>query len=74
MASDNAAPFIAARDLLLRLTTDYDAAIGEFRWPVMQQSTRRSTIRPLAGGRFGALVHRRDRREAELRRAARLGL
>ncbi len=34
---DNAAPFIAARDLLLRLRTDYDAAVPEFRWPVMDR-------------------------------------
>jgi acetyl-CoA synthetase len=34
---DNAAPFAAARDLLLRLRTDYDAAVREFRWPIMDQ-------------------------------------
>jgi acetyl-CoA synthetase len=37
MFPGNAAPFIAARDLLLRLRTDYDAAVREFRWPVMDQ-------------------------------------
>jgi acetyl-CoA synthetase len=37
MMPDNAAPFIAARDLLLRLRTDYDAATREFRWPVMDR-------------------------------------
>jgi acetyl-CoA synthetase len=37
MMPDNAAPFIAARNLLLRLRTDYDAAVREFRWPVMDR-------------------------------------
>ena len=31
-------PFIEARDLLLRLHDDYDAAVREFRWPVMDLS------------------------------------
>jgi hypothetical protein len=35
MIPRNAEPFIAARDLLLRLRTDYDTAVREFRWPVM---------------------------------------
>ena len=30
-------PFIEARDLLLRLHDDYDAAVREFRWPVMDR-------------------------------------
>ena len=33
----NAGPFIAARDLLLRYRTDYDGAIREFRWPVLDR-------------------------------------
>jgi acetyl-CoA synthetase len=37
MMPENAKPFIAARDLLLRLGRDYDAAMREFRWPVLQQ-------------------------------------
>jgi acetyl-CoA synthetase len=37
MIPRNAEPFIAARDLLLRLRTDYDAAVREFRWPVMDR-------------------------------------
>ena len=37
MMSGNAEPFVAARDLLLRLRTDYDAAIREFRWPVIDR-------------------------------------
>src|SRR5215470_16144592 len=37
MSADNAAPFIAARDLLLRRRTDYEAAVREFRWPVMDR-------------------------------------
>jgi acetyl-CoA synthetase len=37
MMPHNAEPFIAARDLLLRLRTDYDAAVREFRWPVMDR-------------------------------------
>jgi acetyl-CoA synthetase len=37
MMPDNAAPFIASRDLLLRLRTDYDAAVREFRWPAIDR-------------------------------------
>ena len=37
MMPDRVAPFIAARDLLLRLRTDYGAAVREFRWPVMDR-------------------------------------
>jgi acetyl-CoA synthetase len=37
MTPSNAEPFIAARDLLLRLRTDYEAAVREFRWPVMDR-------------------------------------
>ena len=37
MKPHNAEPFIAARDLLLRLRTDYDAAVREFRWPMMDR-------------------------------------
>jgi len=37
MFPDNAAPFIAARDLLLLRRTDYEAAVREFRWPVMDR-------------------------------------
>jgi len=37
MMPDSVAPFIAARDLLLRLRTDYGAAVREFRWPVMDR-------------------------------------
>jgi acetyl-CoA synthetase len=37
MMPENARPFIAARDLLLRLRSDYDAAVAEFRWPVMER-------------------------------------
>jgi acetyl-CoA synthetase len=37
MTLDSAESFIAARDLLLRLRTDYDAAVREFRWPVMDR-------------------------------------
>jgi acetyl-CoA synthetase len=35
MFPDTAAPFIAARDLLLRLRTDYEGAVREFHWPVV---------------------------------------
>jgi acetyl-CoA synthetase len=35
--AENAKPFIAARDLLFRLRSDYDAAVQEFRWPVMER-------------------------------------
>ena len=37
MTPRNAEPFIAARDLLLRLRTDYDAAVREFHWPMMDR-------------------------------------
>jgi len=37
MIPRNAESFIAARDLLLRLRTDYDEAVREFRWPVMDR-------------------------------------
>jgi acetyl-CoA synthetase len=37
MMPHNAEPFIAARDLLLRLRTDYDGAVRDFRWPVMER-------------------------------------
>src|SRR6201984_842549 len=37
MIPREAEPFIAARDQLLRLRTDYDAAVREFRWPVMDR-------------------------------------
>src|SRR5689334_23892451 len=37
MMPDSVAPFIAARDLLLRVRTDYEAAVREFRWPVMDR-------------------------------------
>jgi acetyl-CoA synthetase len=37
MVPDHAKPFIAARDLLLRLRTDHEAAVREFRWPVMER-------------------------------------
>ncbi|HJU18288.1 MAG TPA: AMP-binding protein [Stellaceae bacterium] len=37
MMPDHVKPFIAARDLLLRLRTDYPAAIREFRWPGMER-------------------------------------
>lgn len=40
MFPDNAGPFIAARDLLLRLRTDYGAAMREFCWPVMVRFNR----------------------------------
>jgi acetyl-CoA synthetase len=33
----SAEPFIAARDLLLRLGDDYDTAVRGFRWPVMER-------------------------------------
>lgn len=33
----DAEPFIAARDLLLRLREEYDTAVREFRWPVMDR-------------------------------------
>jgi acetyl-CoA synthetase len=33
MSSSNAAPFLAARDFLLRHREDYARAYGEFRWP-----------------------------------------
>src|SRR5215469_8461995 len=35
--AENAKPFIAARNLLFRLRSDYDAAVQEFRWPVMER-------------------------------------
>jgi acetyl-CoA synthetase len=35
--AENAKPFITARDLLFRLRSDYDAAVQEFRWPVMER-------------------------------------
>ncbi|HZT51080.1 MAG TPA: AMP-binding protein [Stellaceae bacterium] len=34
---DDAQSFLAARDLLLRLRSDYDAAVREFRWPALQR-------------------------------------
>jgi acetyl-CoA synthetase len=37
MMPENASSFIAARDLLFRLRSDYDAAVQEFRWPVMER-------------------------------------
>ncbi len=37
MSSEHAKPFIAARDLLLRLRTDQDAAVREFRWPTLDR-------------------------------------
>jgi acetyl-CoA synthetase len=37
MMPRNAEPFVAARDLLLRLRTDYDTAVREFRWPAMDR-------------------------------------
>jgi hypothetical protein len=37
MMPRHAEPFIAARDLLLRLGSDYDAAVREFRWPMMDR-------------------------------------
>jgi acetyl-CoA synthetase len=37
MFPDNTAPFIAARDLLLRRRTEYEAAVREFRWPAMDR-------------------------------------
>jgi acetyl-CoA synthetase len=37
MMPDHVVPFITACDLLLRLRTDYDAAVREFRWPVMDR-------------------------------------
>jgi acetyl-CoA synthetase len=37
MMPGNAEPFIAARDLLLSLREHYDAAVREFRWPVMDR-------------------------------------
>jgi acetyl-CoA synthetase len=37
MMPNSAKPFVEARDLLLRLRTDYDAATREFRWPVMDR-------------------------------------
>lgn len=37
MMPNSAKPFVEARDMLLRLRTDYDAAMREFRWPVMDR-------------------------------------
>jgi acetyl-CoA synthetase len=37
MTSNNAAPFIAARDFLLRHREDYTHAYGEFRWPKLDR-------------------------------------
>src|SRR5262249_17877039 len=37
MIPDTLRPFLVARDLLLRLRTDYEAAVREFRWPVMDR-------------------------------------
>jgi acetyl-CoA synthetase len=37
MMPHNAEPFIAARDMLLRLRDDYEAAVREFRWPMMDR-------------------------------------
>src|SRR4051794_38454773 len=37
MTSENSTAFLAARDLLLRLRTDYDAATREFHWPAMDR-------------------------------------
>jgi acetyl-CoA synthetase len=34
---EHARPFVAARDLLLRLRTDRDAAVREFRWPALER-------------------------------------
>ena len=33
MSASDAAPFIAARDFLLRHRDDYDTAYREFKWP-----------------------------------------
>jgi len=35
--SDSRETFLAARDLLLRLRADYDAAVREFRWPELDR-------------------------------------
>src|SRR5262249_5081418 len=37
MTSENAKAFIAARDLLLQLRSEYDAAVRDFRWPAMER-------------------------------------
>src|SRR5215472_324467 len=37
MMPSHTEPFIEARDVLLRLHGDYDAAVREFRWPVMDR-------------------------------------
>ncbi len=34
---EHARPFIEARDMLLRLRTDYDTAVREFHWPAMER-------------------------------------
>src|SRR5579872_7001666 len=34
---DDARPFVAARDLLLRHRTNYEAAVNDFRWPVLDR-------------------------------------
>lgn len=36
-ASTSAAAFLKARDLLFRYRTDYDTAVREFRWPVLDR-------------------------------------
>ena len=35
--AENAKPFIAVRDLLFQLRSDYDAAVQAFRWLVMER-------------------------------------
>jgi acetyl-CoA synthetase len=37
MMPNSAKPFVEVRDLLLRLRSDYDAAVREFRWPAMDR-------------------------------------
>jgi acetyl-CoA synthetase len=37
MASAEATAFLAARDLLLRQRSDYDAAVRAFRWPRLER-------------------------------------
>src|ERR1700735_865355 len=37
MTSDNAAPFLAARDFLIRHREDYATAYRDFRWPALTE-------------------------------------
>ncbi|MDP9044526.1 MAG: AMP-binding protein [Pseudomonadota bacterium] len=56
--SDSATAFLAARDLLLRLRDDHDAATREFRWPVLETfNWALDYFDPMAQGNDAAALH-----------------